>query len=109
MEAAGFLADVEEKPDRLRGLADVVERDDPWGGVVDSADRLVILGMGSSHYAGAVAASRLRRHGFSAVSEIASTDLLPALSAGTVVVAISASGESEETLDAVDRYRGAAE
>ena len=55
---------------------------------------------------GAVAASRLRRHGFSAVSEIASTDLFPAPSPRTAVIAISASGESEETLDAVDRYRG---
>ncbi|HSS66967.1 MAG TPA: SIS domain-containing protein [Nocardioidaceae bacterium] len=106
MEAAGFLADLEEKPARLRELADVVERDDPWGGVLDGVDRLVILGMGSSHYAGAVAAARLRRHGFSAVAEIASSDLLPALSPDTAVVAISASGESEETLAAVDQYSG---
>ena len=106
MDAAGFLADLEEKPARLRGLADLVESDDPWCDLPASFDRLVVIGMGSSQYAGSVAASRLRRHGVAAVAELASTDLLPPASSGTVVIAISASGGSEETLAAVERYRG---
>jgi glucosamine--fructose-6-phosphate aminotransferase (isomerizing) len=106
MDAAGFLADLEVKPARLRGLANLVESDDPWRDLPASFDRLVLIGMGSSQYAGSVAASRLRRHGVAAVAELASTDLLPPASSRTVVIAISASGGSEETLVAVERYRG---
>ena len=59
--------------------------------------------MGSSHYANLVAAARLRAAGVAAVAELASTDLLPAVTPGTLVVAVSASAGSAETLDAVDR------
>jgi glucosamine--fructose-6-phosphate aminotransferase (isomerizing) len=106
MDAAGFLADLEEKPARLRELADLLESDDPWRDLPAALDQLVVIGMGSSHYAGSVAASRLRRHGVAAVAELASTDLLPPASSRTVVIAISASGGSEETLEAAKRYRG---
>jgi fructoselysine-6-P-deglycase FrlB-like protein len=104
--AAGFLADVQDKPARLRELADALGSDDPWRDLPATVDQLVVLGMGSSHYAGSVAAARLRRRGVAAIAELASTDLLPAASSRTVVIAISASGGSEETLDAAQRYRG---
>ncbi|MGH1565567.1 SIS domain-containing protein [Mumia sp. DW29H23] len=99
-----FAADLAEKPERLAALATLVERDDPWApaGLDASAD-LVFLGMGSSHYAGSVAAARLRAGGIRAVAELASSDLLPRTSARTTVVAVSASGTSRETLDALDR------
>jgi fructoselysine-6-P-deglycase FrlB-like protein len=103
MDAAGFLADLEQKPERLRALADVVAADDPWRDLPTDAAQIVLVGMGSSHYAGSVAAARLRHRGVSAVAELASSDLLPRTSEQTVVVAISASGESDETLDAVER------
>ena len=59
--------------------------------------------MGSSAYAGGVAAARLRARGVVAVSELASSDLLPAWGAGTLVLAVSATGGSRETLDALGR------
>ena len=65
--------------------------------------RVLLLGMGSSHYANLVAAARLRAAGVDAVAELASTDLLPAVVPGTLVVAVSASASSAETVDAVDR------
>jgi glucosamine--fructose-6-phosphate aminotransferase (isomerizing) len=109
LTAAGFLADLEEKPARLQALADSLADslvDDPWHALPPDCEGVVLLGMGSSLYAGAVAAARLRSRGVAAVAELASSDLLPASSARSAVVAISASGESAETIDAVRRYRG---
>ncbi|GAA2128332.1 hypothetical protein [Nocardioides bigeumensis] len=93
-----FLADLSEKPERLRAL----RLDGAWDFVTAPA-RVVLLGMGSSHYANLVAAARLRAAGVSAVAELASSDLLPALGPGDLVVAVSASAGSVETLDAVER------
>jgi glucosamine 6-phosphate synthetase-like amidotransferase/phosphosugar isomerase protein len=59
--------------------------------------------MGSSAYAGGVAAARMRAGGLVAVSELASSPLLPRWGPGTLVVATSATGGSVETLDALDR------
>jgi fructoselysine-6-P-deglycase FrlB-like protein len=106
LNVAGYLADLEQKPTRLRQLADVLERDDPWGALPRGVGDVLFVGMGSSFYAGSVAAARIRRHGRAAVAELASTDLLPPPRPALVVVAISASGESAETLDAIQRYRG---
>jgi fructoselysine-6-P-deglycase FrlB-like protein len=61
--------------------------------------------MGSSHYANQVAAASLRAAGIHAVAELAASDLLPALHPDMVVVAVSASGGSAETLDALRRLR----
>ncbi|HEX4685622.1 MAG TPA: SIS domain-containing protein [Nocardioides sp.] len=106
MDPALFLADLEEKPRRLRELAGSVRDRDPWAGVVDTLDvPVVLLGMGSSHYANQVAAARLRATGVAAVAELAAADLLPRLTSDTLVVAVSASGGSRETLDAVRRLR----
>ena len=67
---------------------------------------MVLLGMGSSAYAGGVAAARMRARGLVASSELASSQLLPDWGAGTLVVATSASGGSVETLDALGRLPG---
>ncbi len=102
-----FAADLAAKPDVLTGLAARLRESDPWAGSgIDAGSQLVLLGMGSSHYANAVAAARLRAVGIDAVAELASSDLLPAVRTSTVVVAVSASGGSAETLDAVARYAG---
>lgn len=93
-----FLADLHEKPARLRELSVT----DAWGFVARPA-QLLLLGMGSSHYANLVAAARLRARGVAAVAELASSDLLPAVGPDALVVAVSASAGSAETLDAVDR------
>lgn len=102
-----FRADLERKPEVLAQLATALRAGDPWAGSgIRPESRIVMLGMGSSHYANAVAAARLRSRGVDAVAELASSDLLPQARPGTVVVAVSASGGSAETLDAVARYAG---
>ncbi len=93
-----FLADLHEKPARLRELSVA----DAWGFVARPA-QLLLLGMGSSHYANLVAAARLRARGVAAVAELASSDLLPAVGPDALVIAVSASAGSAETLDAVER------
>ena len=105
-----FLLDLEAKPRALRALAEVVGINNPWS-VAESVglttdSHVVFVGMGSSHYANAIAAARLRALGITAVAEIASSDLLPAPRSSTLVIAVSASGTSTETLDAVARYAG---
>jgi fructoselysine-6-P-deglycase FrlB-like protein len=105
MDPALFLADLEEKPQRLAELAAFLRAESPWAFLGSLDVPVVLLGMGSSHYANQVAAARLRHAGVSAVAELASSDLLPALPPGAVVIAVSASGGSVETLDAVRRVR----
>jgi fructoselysine-6-P-deglycase FrlB-like protein len=94
-----FLQDLLEKPARLRAL----DLTDTWGFLDASPAPVLLLGMGSSHYANLVFAARLRAGGVPAVAEVASSDLLPAVTPDTVVIAVSASAGSVETLDAVDR------
>lgn len=104
MNPDAFAADLARKPDVLGRLADTLERENPWAAVVpDGIERVVLLGMGSSAYAGGVAAARMRARGLVAVSELASSALLPNWGRGTLVVATSATGGSVETLDALGR------
>jgi glucosamine 6-phosphate synthetase-like amidotransferase/phosphosugar isomerase protein len=98
-----FLEDLQQKPSALASLAGELRAADPWSVLAHRPGRVVLLGMGSSAYAAGVAAARLRSRGIVAVAELASSDLLPQWGAGTLVVAISASGTSRETLDALDR------
>jgi glucosamine--fructose-6-phosphate aminotransferase (isomerizing) len=101
-----FLDDLERKPDALDSLASVLEREDVWAGVDEDVDRVLFLGMGSSTFAAGVAAARLRARGIDAVADLASSDLLPPPDPRTLVVGISASGGSRETLAALRRYAG---
>jgi glucosamine 6-phosphate synthetase-like amidotransferase/phosphosugar isomerase protein len=103
MSAELFLQDLRRKPEALRSLAERLRDDDPWRFLERAPERVLLLGMGSSAYAGEVAAARLRARAVVAVSELASTDLLPSWGRETAVVAISAGGASHETLDALDR------
>ncbi|MCP9271945.1 SIS domain-containing protein [Mycolicibacterium arenosum] len=104
MKPDGFVTDLFRKPEVLRALAETLASENPWAAVVpaDTA-RVVLLGMGSSAYAGAVAAARMRSRGVVAVSELASSQRLPAWGEAALVVATSASGGSVETLDALVR------
>lgn len=106
MDAQAFLRDIEQRPEVLRAAARAWASDDPWQGLSLHGGRLVFLGMGSSHYANAVAAARLQHRGIPAVATIASSQLLPAVDEDDVVIAVSASGSSVETIDAVERLRG---
>lgn len=98
-----FLADLMRKPETLRALITRLRVGNPWAFLSPAPDRVVFVGMGSSTYAAGVAAARLRARGLTAVAELASSDLLPAWGEDTVVVAISATGGSKETLDALTR------
>ena len=104
--AAGFLADVEAAPARLAGLAATLRRGSPWPAAVTGAGRILLLGMGSSRYAAETAALRLRASGVAAVAEPASVAATWPPGPDTVVVAVSASGRSAETLAAAERYAG---
>lgn len=106
MDPALFLADLEAKPAALEALAAWLDVEKPWPEAVLSARRLILLGMGSSHFAGSVAAARLRARGVDAVAELAACDLLPPPAQDAAVVAISAGGKSRETAAAVERYLG---
>ena len=106
MDPTLFLADLEAKPASLARLADAFRSGDPLADVPASPRRVLLVGMGSSRYAAGVAALRLRAAGIDAVAEYASATIGWPPAPDTLVVAISASGESEETIATVDRYRG---
>ena len=60
----GFAADLHRKPEVLRPLAATLAAGNPWAEVVPpDVERVVLLGMGSSAYAGGVAAARMRAAG----------------------------------------------
>ena len=107
MDAAGFLADVELVPQTLRGLArSLAVGDVPVRQVPAGRRRVLMLGMGSSAYAAGVVAARLRAAGVAAVADLASSSLLPPPHPDLLVVAVSASGQSAETLAAVRPHLG---
>lgn len=109
MKPDGFATDLARKPDVLTNLVGALATRNPWAHALPAdIERVVFLGMGSSAYAGGVAAARLRARGICAVSEIASSELLPQWGQGTLVVATSATGGSVETLDALERLDGSA-
>jgi fructoselysine-6-P-deglycase FrlB-like protein len=106
VDPKGFLADLERKPDVLGALADVVDSGAWVPALPVDVDRVLLVGMGSSTYAAGVAAARMRARGLAAVADLASSHLLPPPHARLLVVAISASGGSRETLDAVAPHGG---
>jgi glucosamine 6-phosphate synthetase-like amidotransferase/phosphosugar isomerase protein len=107
MKPDGFAADLYRKPEVLQRLAAALADGNPWASVVPpNVERVVLIGMGSSAYAGGVATARMRARGLIASSELASSQLLPSWNEGTLVVATSASGGSAETLDAIGRLPG---
>lgn len=108
MDPTAFLDDLERKPDVLAVLADRLAAGSWPPPVPSGTDRVLLVGMGSSTYAAGVAAARMRAAGLTAVADLASSDLLPPAEPGTLVVAISASGGSRETLGVLPRYAGRA-
>jgi fructoselysine-6-P-deglycase FrlB-like protein len=101
-----FLADLEQKPAALDELASRLYAANPFAAVPTESRRVAFVGMGSSRYAAGVAALELRAAGIDAVAEYASAAVGYPPAADTLIVAISATGESAETLDTVARYRG---
>ncbi|MGW3348598.1 SIS domain-containing protein [Nonomuraea rubra] len=107
MNSELYLSDLESKPEHLAALADALRAGDPFQELpARRIDRVLFLGMGSSRYAAGVAALRLRTAGVNAHAEYASAAASLPNAEGTLVVPISATGTSRETLDAVARYAG---
>jgi fructoselysine-6-P-deglycase FrlB-like protein len=110
MSAEGFLRDVLVAPERLDALLDMyAQPDSPLRDArrrMHGAERVLLLGMGSSRFAAAAVAARLRSRGIDAVAELASTGAPAAARPGTVVVAVSAGGATPETVEAMERHRG---
>jgi len=107
MDPAHFRSDLDAKPEVLSILANQLERSNPWVPCALSASsRFIFLGMGSSHYANSIAAARLQSLGINAVATIASSELLPSVDPSTVVIVVSASGGSVETVHAAQHYSG---
>ncbi|MER6575972.1 SIS domain-containing protein [Nonomuraea sp. NPDC001023] len=101
-----YLADLEAKPAALAALADRLRAADPFAGLPEGVRRVLFLGMGSSRYAAGVAALRLRAAGVDAYADYASAAATYPAGPDTLVVPISATGGSRETLDALARYAG---
>lgn len=109
MDPQLFGQDIERTPETLRALAEHIRGRNPWARLMEGVrdgKRLVLLGMGSSHFANAVLALRLQALGVNATAVLASADPLPHVNAEDVVVAVSASGGSAETVAAIEHYAG---
>lgn len=107
--AAALLDDVLGEPEMLAALLDAYAA---AGGplavlppIAESA-RVVFVGLGSSRYAAIDAATTWRAAGRAAWVEFASADLGTPPGQDLVVVAISASGSTPETVAAAVRHRG---
>jgi fructoselysine-6-P-deglycase FrlB-like protein len=98
-----FLADVLDQPAVLAAPAAALDAVEP---LVRRARRVLFLGMGSSRYAALDAATLLRSHGLDAHAELASTGRPQPPSPDTLVVPISATGGSAETVAAMRRHLG---
>jgi fructoselysine-6-P-deglycase FrlB-like protein len=101
-----FLADLLAKPEALGGLAEALADPAFLAAVPPRPRRVLLTGMGSSRYAAEVTALRLRAAGIDAVAEVASAAVGWPPGPDVLVIAISATGGSAETLAALERYRG---
>ncbi|MCC5949284.1 MAG: SIS domain-containing protein [Nitriliruptoraceae bacterium] len=111
MRPEGFLADLEAKPGALRHLAERLDDglvDDLVAALpTDRLRRVVCAGMGSSRFAARGVMGQLRAAGWDAVTEYASAVQRAPGGPDTLVIGISATGGSRETIDALrDRVPG---
>jgi glucosamine--fructose-6-phosphate aminotransferase (isomerizing) len=108
MNAEGFWNDVLGEPAALDGMLDAYAgAGSPLRelGPLDGR-RVVLTGMGSSRYAALPAAAALRSRGIWAVAELASTGRPTPPGDDVVAIGISASGSTEETVEALARHHG---
>ena len=102
MNVEGFRADVLAEPETLDAMLDEYSRRP----LPRLAGPVVLIGMGSSRFAALTAAAELRRRGVAAVAEYASSGLPTPPGADVTAIAISASGRTAETVEALARHRG---
>jgi glutamine---fructose-6-phosphate transaminase (isomerizing) len=98
----GFRADVLAEPATLDAMLGEYSRRQ----LPRLEGRVVLIGMGSSRFAALTAAAELRRRGVAAVAEYASTGLPTPPGADVTAIAISASGRTPETVEALERHHG---
>ncbi len=103
MELELFLADVEQKPARLAELGDHCADGIDWGVDLASVERVILLGMGSSRYAAEFCARSLRARGIPAWADYSSAAADHVVDEHTLVVLISASGKTPQTIAAAER------
>ena len=105
-----LLADILVGPAALERLLAAYEAPDtPLARAMpalEAASRIAFTGLGSSRYAGSIAASDLRATGRSAWAEYASSGAPTAPGPDLALVAISASGRTAEVVAAARRHRG---
>lgn len=106
--AEAFLADILAEPQTLSDLLDTYGgANSPLAALGEVHERRVLfLGMGSSRFAALAACARLRSRGIDAAVEYASAAPTPP-AGDRLVVAISASGRTAETVEAAALHRGA--
>jgi glutamine---fructose-6-phosphate transaminase (isomerizing) len=104
LDPNGFWNDLHGAADSLEALR---AQWPDWPNVAPR-DRVLLVGMGSSYFAALSAASTLRARGINAVAELASASATWPPTKQLLVVALSASGSSVETLAFVERYRAVA-
>jgi len=99
----GFQSDILAEPEALVRVADAY-----GSGGLPAVDgrRVLLIGMGSSAYASHTAAALLRARGHDAHVELASTGTPQPPAGDTLALVVSASGGSEETLEAMTRHAG---
>ena len=107
--AAALLEDVLGEPTMLDGLLDAYgAKGGPLSELpkLEQEVRVVFAGLGSSRYAALDAAVVLQSAGLPAWVEFASVDAATPPSRDVVLVAISASGRTPETVAVAERHRG---
>ena len=102
--AAQFLADVLASPAALRGALEAGIP--PAAADLVRARSVVVAGMGSSRFAALDALPHLRAAGVDARVELASVATVPQDPDGTVLVAISSSGETREVVELARSWPG---
>ena len=112
MNPDGFLADVLEEPATLRRVLEATDHpNSPVQALqqrIEAARLVVLIGMGSSRFAALTAAAHLRSRGIAAVAEYASTDAPTAPGPDVLAIGISATGNSAETIQALQRHANTA-
>jgi len=108
MNADAFRDDVLSEPATLADMLDAYTGAASPLRELGSLDghRVVLTGMGSSRFAALPAAAALRARGVHAVAELASTGVPTPPGDDVVAIGISASGSTEETVEALARHAG---
>ncbi len=102
MDPALFLTDLLDAPARLGALSG---SSFDWP-AVDGVRRVVLTGMGSSYFASRSVATHLRSAGLTVIAERSSVAATWPAANDLLVVGISASGASVETLELMARHHG---